>query len=281
MTEPKPYGSIVERFRGTLWETPKPPPPRPPRGGRVALVALIAVAVILVVVGSGIALLSQPGTRPGPSQAAVRGQPGVTARVPDSIRVLESYWSFVRTKNLAYHMEATASSNAESFNRSVVMSLDIVGDNYVGTIDSIGAVGRAMVVRLDGVMYIRLPGKDWIVSRLTSPDIQMTPFAGMEGKQELAYDHRIDDGPTVEHLLVTTAKYAPNANRMLGISGLTLLPTTVRLDLIVSDAGVPISATFTFVIERSIADGTPGFVGSAVYGFTRFGEAADIQAPVK
>lgn len=278
MTEPKPYGSIVERFRGTAWETPRPEPPSQPPVRRGALIVL---AVLVVVIGAGIAVVSQLGGRPSPSFPAVGGQPGMTPRVPDSLRVLENFWSFVRAKDLAYHLDGTGSSHADGFDESFVMSLDIVGDNYVGTIDTIGGSGLADFVRLDGVMFLRVGGADWVTRRYTSSDIQMTPFMGMEGKRELAYDHRIETGSTVQHLLVTTDTYAPNVNRMLDLSAFRLQPTSVSLELIVTDAGVPVSATFSCVVEPSVADGIPGFEGSASYAFSRFGEAVDIRAPVK
>jgi hypothetical protein len=102
---------------------------------------------------------------------------------------------------------------------------------------------------------------------------------GLEGRRELVYDGALEDGGRTLHRLTTTKFYAPSIERMLDLGGFTLRPDTLRLVLLVTDAGVPVRATFTCIVDGSPVDGIPHFAGTAEYEFRAFGEPATIATP--
>jgi hypothetical protein len=280
MSEREPAGSIIERFRGTEWETPATPPPAPPTRGRSPIVLIVAVLVLGAGLVGALALLS--GLGPGGTGDPGRPirDPNITPRVPDSIRVLEAFWAVARDPELSYHLEGTGSSHAEGFDASFEVSLDVVGDDFTGTVNSIGGAGLADYVRFDGVVYVRPEGEEWGGLRTSDAIFRQVPFLGLAGRRELVYDARIVEGGVTHHRLVTTEFYAPSVERMLDVSVLPFRPDTRGLELIVTDDGVPVRATFTCTLEGSLIDGIPRFEGTAEYAFSKFGEPVVIQTPV-
>jgi len=278
MSDREPPGSIIERFRGTEWESPPPAPMAPPprRGGGLAVLLVAIVAIGGLIVGVVAVLPRFQGGEPtGP---ALR-DPDITPRVPDSIRVLEAFWAVVRDPELTYHLEGIGSSHSEDFDSSFELSLDIAGDDFTGTVNTIGGSGFAEIIRLDHVVYIRQPGEDWILGRTNDAALRQDPFMGLTGRRELVYDERLIEDGLVLHRLVTTEWYAPSVERMLDL-GAFRFPTKVRsLELFVTDDGVPVRATFTCIVEGSLVDGIPHFEGTAEYTFSGVGEAVVIQTP--
>ena len=280
MSQPPPPGSIIERFRGTEWATPEPaPPPPPPRRRGPLLVGLAFVAGIVTLVA--VVLLGPGFNNGGGTGIRVSFLPddGVTPRVPESMRILDAYWELVRDPELAYHLEGTGSSKAEGFDTSFELSLDIVGDDYAGKVNTIGGSGKADMIRADHVMYVRLEGREWVAIRTDDAFIRQTPFMGLEGRRELVYDEALTEGGRTVHRLRTTDFYAPSIERMLDLSQFNLEPAEVSLELIVDDEGVPLRASFSCLVTESPADGIPGFVGTAEYVFSDFGEPAPIATP--
>lgn len=281
LSDPKPYGSIIERFRGTEWEAPKPPPSPPP--GRRGPLAVLLLITIIAAGGIGFAIIRQ-GVAPQQNPSAGPARPGVTPRVPDSIRILDAFWSTVRQSDLAYHLEGSGTAHAttptQTFDTSFELSLDVVGDEFSGRVNSIGGSGMAEITRVDGVVYARPQGGNWVYGRTSDSIVRQDPFAGLEGRRELGYDSAVVvDGGTL-HRLSTTEFYAPSVGRMLDLASFNFHANVVKLDLLVTDAGIPVSATFTCLVNGSLADGIPHFVGSAEYTYTKFGEPADIKAPI-
>jgi hypothetical protein len=260
MSEREPPGSIIERFRGTEWESPPaaPPPPPPRRGGSVVVV-VVAMLAIGVLVGGIIVI-------PGP-------------RVPDSIRVLEAFWKLARDPDLSYHLEGSGSSHADGFDASFELTLDVIGDDFTGTVNSIGGSGLAEYIRFDGVIYVRPEGGEWAGLRTGDAIFRQVPFMGIGGRRELAYSDRLVEDGMILHRLDSTEFYKPSVERMLDVSLLPLRPDVRSIELIVTDEGVPVRATFTAVLEPSLIDGIPRFEGSADYLFSDFGQAVVIQTP--
>jgi len=280
VSETTPAGSIIERFRGTEWGTPEPPPPPPPprRRGPLFLAGAfmvgIAAIVAVVVFGPGLTPDNRPGLR-----ASFLPDDGITPRVPDSIRILDLYWALARDPALAYHLEGTGASTAEGFDQSFELSLDVVGDHYAGTVNTIGGTGRAEMIRVDHVMYVRPEGAEWIVLRTDERILRQVPFMGIEGRRELDHDGTLTEEGRTLHRLVTNDFYAPSIDRMLDLSQFTLKPAELSLELIVDDQGVPVRASFSCVVRASVVDGIAGFEGAAEYHFTEFGEPAAIATP--
>jgi hypothetical protein len=278
MSEREPPGSIIERFRGTEWESPAPPPPPQPRqrGGALIVLLVAIVAIGSLVVGVVVVL---PGLLGEPAPTHVVANPDITARVPDSIRVLDRFWAVARDPELSYHLEGTGSSHAEGFDASFELSLDVVGDDFTGTVNSIGGAGLAEYIRFDGVVYVRPEGEEWGGLRTSDAIFRQVPFMGLAGRRELVYDDSLVEGGVMLHRLVTTESYTPSVERMLDVSLLPFRPDTRSLELIVTDDGVPVRATFSCILEGSLVDGIPRFEGTAEYVFSDFGEAVVIQTP--
>jgi hypothetical protein len=276
MSERQPPGSIIERFRGTPWESPPPEalPPPPRRGPSVGIV--LAAIVVLGGLVSVIALASRP---PEPDDSTFLRPPDVTPRVPDSIRILDRFWATVRDALVSYHLEGTGTSSAPNFKESFELSLDVVGDDYVGTVNTIGGSGQAELIRLDGVMFARPAGADWIVARTSDARLRQEPFMGIAGKRELEYGGRFVEDGAVVHRLASTRFYGPSVARMLDLASFGLHADTLTLEVIVSDEGEPRRATFTCIVSGRAVDGVPDFEGTAGYTFSAFGEAVVIATP--
>ncbi|HEX9549781.1 MAG TPA: hypothetical protein VF971_01665 [Candidatus Limnocylindrales bacterium] len=277
MSEREPPGSIIERFRGTEWESPPaaPPPPPPRRGGSVVVV-VVAMLAIGVLVGGIIVI---PGLLGAPAPTHVFANPDVTPRVPDSIRVLEAFWKLARDPDLSYHLEGSGSSHADGFDASFELTLDVIGDDFTGTVNTIGGSGLAEYIRFDGVIYVRPEGGEWAGLRTGDAIFRQVPFMGIGGRRELAYSDRLVEDGMILHRLDSTEFYKPSVERMLDVSLLPLRPDVRSIELIVTDEGVPVRATFTAVLEPSLIDGIPRFEGSADYLFSDFGQAVVIQTP--
>jgi hypothetical protein len=279
MSEREPPGSIIERFRGTEWAAPEPPPPPPPQRGRGGLTLALAVLVVGGTVGAVLFLASNLGSRGPGREPQFLPDDGITPRVPDSIRVLEAFWSTIRDPELTYHLEGTGEFRGD-FTTSFELSLDIAGDDFTGTVNTSGGTGFAEIIRLEGVVYARPTGQEWISRRTSDADLRQDPFMGLDGRRELVYDAAVAEDGATHHRLVSTSFYAPSVARMLDLGGFrTSRPTTRTLELLVTDAGVPLRATFTLVVEGSAVDGLAPMAGEAAYTFTNFGMPVVVATP--
>jgi hypothetical protein len=279
MSEHTPGGSIIERFRGTEWAAPEPPPPPPPRRGRGALTLVLAVLVIGGAVGGIAILASNLGTSPG-GEVQFLPDDGITPRVPDSIRVLDAFWALARDPELAYHLEGTGEFKSEAFTTTFELSLDIAGDDYTGTVNTIDGSGFAEIIRLDGVMYLRQPGTAWFSRRTNDAGLRQDPFMGLSGRRELVYDGKLVEDGATHHRLVSTEFYAPSVARMLDLGAFhESRPQTRTLELIVTDEGVPLRATFSLLVEGSAVDGLAPIEGHAEYTFTDVGVPIVVATP--
>jgi hypothetical protein len=278
MSEREPPGSIIERFRGTEWATPEAAPPPPPRRGRGSI-ALLLVA-ITAIGGLALAVILLPGRDGSADSGTPIRNPDITPRVPDSIRVLEAFWSTVRDPDLTYHLEGTGEFRSEEFSTSFELSLDVSGDDYTGTVSTIGGSGLAEIIRLDGVMYVRADGQDWISRRTNDAGLRQDPFMGLAGRRELVYDDRVVEGGVTLHRLITTGFYAPSVARMLDLGAFRVSrPQTRTLELVVTDEGVPLRVTFTLLVEGSAVDGIEPIEGRAEYAFTDVGMPVVVATP--
>jgi hypothetical protein len=278
MSEREPPGSIIERFRGTEWESPAPTPAPPPRRGHGLIVLLVAILAIGGLIVGVVTFL--PGLPGNDAPGSVTRNPDITPRVPDSIRVLEAFWSTVRDPDLTYHLEGTGEFRSDEFSTSFELSLDVDGDDFTGTVNTVGGSGLAEIIRLDGVVYARPDGQDWISRRTSDAGLRQDPFMGLDGRRELVYDERIVEGGVTLHRLITTEFYAPSVARMLDLAAFRVSqPMTRTLDLVVTDDGTPLRAIFTLFVEGSAVDGLEPIEGRADYAFTDVGLPVVVATP--
>ena len=279
MSDQKPYGSIMDRYRGTEFETPITPPPPPPSGPNRGRLTVLLVAVIAVLVGGTALAIALGAGRTPPDPGTVIRNPGITPRISDAARILGAFWTRARDPKLAYHLEAKGESHGGGVDERFELSLDIVGDDFTGTVNTIGGSGMADFIRLDGVVYIRQVGQPWHFLVTNDPILRQVLFGGLEGETDLDYDAAVQEGGLTVHRLVTTATYSPSVGRMLDLAKFTLHPDTVKLELVVSDDGTPIRATFTCIIKGGAVAGVAPFAGTASYTYTKFGTVVPIVAP--
>ncbi len=280
MSDQKPYGSIMDRYRGTEFETPVTPPPSPPRGpNRGRLIVLLVGFIAVMIGGTALAIALGAGRTPASAQGTVIRNPGITPRISDAARIRTAFWAIARDPRLAYHLEATGESHGGGIDERFELSLDIVGDDFSGTVNTIGGSGMADLVRLDGVVYVRQVNKPWHFLVTNDPILRQVPFGGLEGETDLDYEAAVQEGQVTVHRLVTTATYGPSVGRMLDLAKFALHPDSVKLALVVADDGTPLRATFTCMIKGGAVAGVAPFSGTATYTYTKFGTVVPIVAP--
>jgi hypothetical protein len=140
-TEPTPGSrtvegrdSIIERFRGTEWDTRTQPvdPMLVRRSSNRAsqTIVILGLAVLLVAVGGGAVVLLQPGSTPPPSDAPFLTPAPTQVDAP----VLAAFWQLVEPSTLSYHLESTGSEVYAGRKGTFSLSLDIAGDDYKGLV---------------------------------------------------------------------------------------------------------------------------------------------------
>jgi hypothetical protein len=254
-------------------------------------VSLLAVGLGFLALAFGVALIRIPlasptqGTAPTPATAAgatPRSErsplPTVTPSPEDE--VLASVWRQIDDPTLSYHLSGKGRSKIQGeIVFRFTLELDINGDDWAGKVNSVGGSGKVRMVRKDGVMYSRKGSARWQARRFSSPAIRMAPFMGVDSQADLVYDSPVVEDGRILHRLVSTSSYNPSIERMLHLATFRVVPDLVRLELYVTDSGVPIRATFRCEARGPRAAGSPEFVGTADYTFSEFGANFSIKAP--
>jgi hypothetical protein len=299
---PMSYG---EKYRGTPWGRPEPPPPppTPSRGPRVvAIVAVVAIAVA----GVGLVALATAPSRSGPgpngtptSPAADRpsslspaASPTPTPTADPGQAVLARFWTLVSAPEATYQMTVKGRTTLdrktyETFSDTFV----VVGDDYSGTVRSDGPgpllagvqpseIRSATVARKDGVVYLKEAGKHRTARRSSDRSDRWTPFLYLQLPAWIDYLKPVTVNGRHLHLLRTNTFYRPDIARMLQVRRFNGVPDTMTLDVWVTEAGVPVSATFTEHLvaydeagKRHVFDGRTDFV------FSRFGAKLAVRVP--
>jgi hypothetical protein len=277
----EPYGSIVERFRGTEWDTrPSPEPPRSPLSGILVVVGAVALLVIGVFVV--VAVLSRPPTAVvTPSRFIATPQP--TPGPADLL--LSAFWSEINGPDFGYHLEIKASVRQAADRLDETVSLDAHADDFSGSgvIVIKGYLKPVQVVflRSGGVMYLKLDGdKTWNEALSASElELSMRPLLNLEDERQLIVSGTASrSGVTLERL-VSTPLYRPPVTRLIPLGIGSVPPGPVQLELLVNDAGIPVEATLTVHIPADPANGTPAVDGTATYTFTNVDQVGPIATP--
>jgi len=217
---------------------------------------------------------------------------GATTNVPPSLRpvpslgtadrVMASLWRVLEFGTLSYHVEVVGSATwgTPTITGTFTLSLDVRGDDYTGKAYAKPGAGHVLIIRKAGFLYAQIVGqKKWYAEATSLRELRQAPFLGIDDHGEIAYGGPfVEDGKTL-HRLTSTAVYRPAIARMLNIDVRELPSATETLELIVSDEGVPIRATFSGDFEGDPITITPPFKGSATYRFSKFGETVTIRAP--
>jgi hypothetical protein len=274
---PEPLGSIIERFRGTEWDTGRVvadgPPPRRSSASRVVLM----IGLLLVVGALAAGLVLVVGL---PPSGVADASPTVEPTPTEPQRVMAAFWRTLEFGPLSYHEEVTGTTDTDAVQATFRLSLDVLDDEYTGKVFVSAGVGDVLLVRHEGVVYAQVVGEtEWHSGSLNFREYRESPFLGLDDHRELAYGEVFIENGRKLHRLVSTAVYRPAIGRMLRLYVPELPTATVSLELIVSDAGLPIRATFAAQFEGDSRTITPPFTGSATYVFSRFEEPVTITAP--
>jgi hypothetical protein len=287
-TEPTPGSrtvegrdSIVERFRGTEWDTRTQPvdPMLLRRSSNRASQAIVVVglAVLLAAVGGGAFVLLQPGSTPLSTEPSPWAGP-TEVDAP----VLAAFWKLVEPPTLSYHLESSGSMVYQRQTSTFTLSLDIAGDDFTGRLNEIGGAGRVTFVRHTGVLYLRVVGqKQWTTLETSDRARRESPFMGLDDHRELVSTGPFIEGGTRLYRLISTPLYRPSVERMLDLYLFQFpFPAVVpNLELIVTEAGVPVRATFTVTVAADVANAVPAFKGTSTFTFSKFGQVVKIAAP--
>lgn len=300
-TQPQSY---AEKYRGTPYGRPEIPPPLP-RGSRTPLVVALVAVIAIIAAGAGIVFLAMsPSTSslvPGPAalasptpggSAAPRPTATPTTSVDPGAAALAGFWARVSAPDLSYRLTATGKT---TFDRktfeSFTESYAVVGDEYSGTIRShnrgvvlLGMqpsrITSATVARKGGVVYLKEAGKHRTARRSSDRSDRLTPFMYLQLPGWIDYVKPVTVKGRHLHLLRTNSFYRPDIARLLDLSKFDATPDTMTLDVLVTDDGTPVSATFT---EHFVGDDQFGkshvFNGRTDFTFSKVGAKLPIAVP--
>lgn len=257
---------------------------------------VFAVVIVATAVG-GYWALTQPPLSPAPSAspspsltastlpsgAVVVPSPSVAATpfVLDSTRVVDAFLALIAKPGPTYHVRATGRSVGPGLNVPFTLVLDVSEDDFVGTNDARGdGSGFANIVRLDGLAYVRPKGGAWEKRRTDDPIFRQFPFLGVEGSNDLQYVETFMEGEHKLHRIATTKYYQPSVARLLDLPTFQMNPDLLAVELILSDAGIPLRATVRVEAGGQTSANKPVFLGKASYRFTKWGVAVKVKAPV-
>ncbi|MBI3750897.1 MAG: hypothetical protein HY263_04475 [Chloroflexi bacterium] len=277
------YGSIIDRFRGTQWDTSPDLPPPPPRNAVSPMAIGLGVVALVAVAAFGlIALLGRPeAAAPSPSRFIATPQP---TPGPDDL-LLTAFWRQVDGPTFNYHLELKATVTEATFKVNETASLDVYADDFTGPalISLTGAAKPTQVVLLNsgGVLYLKPKGASHWENALTSSQLEfnMRPFLNLEDQRQLIVSGTVIRGGVTYQRLVSTPVYRAPMARVMPIGIGSLPPGTTSLVLLVTDAGVPVEATIIAHVPADPANGTPAIDGTATYTFSKVGEINPILPP--
>jgi hypothetical protein len=283
-------GSIIERFRGTEWDGRQPPPPPTPRPSSGlssgAVTAIVGVLILMLAVGAGAIIATRPATTTSALPSFTIPSIAPTPTKAPGADVMAATWAFISDTNLSYHLESTGSLSAKSsdlrFSQKYSLSLDVSADNYVGSV-TIAGRGKFVWDRFEGIIYVKQAGTKWEVTPTSDRSFRQQPLMAIDDPRELAYAGSfVENGKTL-HRLVSTDAYRPSVARMfvLGFFEFPFEVVDLHMELVVTDKGVPIRATFTCKVVADPAHKIPAFSGTAKFTFTHYGQGPKIHAAPK
>jgi len=246
--------------------------------------ALIVVGLaLLLATGAGALIVLRPTAAPEPSLSLPSVGPPPT-KAPGA-EVTAAMWKLIGTSAVSYHLETSGTVVAKAadkrFAQKFTLAIDIAGDDYVGTLAFAG--GKKYVWdRFQGTVYARVAGTSkWSSTPTFDRAFRQSPFMGLDDQRELAYGGSFVEKGITLHRLVSTEAYRPSVARMLALArfDLPFLAVDVHLELIVTDEGVPVRATFSCKVAPDPEKGIIGFSGSAKFSYSKFGQGPKITAP--
>jgi hypothetical protein len=178
-------------------------------------------------------------------------------------------------------MRATGRSVGPGVDVPFTLILGVSEDDFVGTNDARGdGSGFADIVRLDGLAYSRPKGGAWQKQRTDDPIFRQFPFLGVEGSNDLQYVEAFTEGERKLHRIATTKYYQPSVARLLDLPAFRMNPDLLAVEIVVTDAGIPVRATVRVEAGGRTKADKPVFLGTAAYRFTKWAVPVTVKAPV-
>jgi hypothetical protein len=262
--------------------TETPPAMVPRQGGGVPIWLVTGgLAVVLAVAAVGVWIISGANLVPED-----RRQP-VVVPPPEIHPLLTEFYHEVRDPEAAFSVEQTGTltlsgATEESYDLSVSGRLN--ADDFIGTLGITGASEAisADVAVVDGHPYVREEGGDWVAgAELRGADQEsVNPFKRIQSVAELEYVGPATRDGVDGHVIVT--------EKWLGTRNTTELLLTVgrftdreaRMEVFVTDDGVPISAEYTFSANASAGDETLAVSGTESFVFSDWDSVEPIEPPI-
>jgi hypothetical protein len=250
-----------------------------------AVLALGAVALIgmTVLQGGGIPSIPKlPDILPLPSSSpAATATPGTVTKAG----VVNAFIKRVTAKNLGYHVEFSSTFTATAYDNTEVANMagtiDIRGQDFSGTwrvhiYD--GRNAETAIVYLGTNGYIRPPEEKWECVPPKTPRPQVNAFSAFKAAKDVQYEGIVTkDGQRLHRL---RAVKPLQANPWVLQDDWASSPISdVVYDVLVSDAGVPVSATFAARMRVPDGVGKTEIKIATDYRYTNFGRPAQIKAP--
>jgi hypothetical protein len=293
----EPGKSFSERYRDTEFagavQAAGGPKPKK-RRGRVktalsvgsALLALGAVALIgmTVLQGGGLpSIPNLPDVLPLPSSTPAA--PSATPRAVTKAAVINAFIKRVTAKNLGYHVEFSAAFTATAYDNIEVANMagtiDIRGRDFSGTwrvhiYDGRNAETAIVFLGKDG--YVRPPEDQWECVPPKTRRPQVNAFAAFKTAKDVRYEGVVTkDGQRLHRL--RAVKPLQTNPWVLQDDWATSPISGVVYDVLVSDLGVPVSATFNARMRVPDGVGRTEIKIAADYRYTNLGRPAAIKAP--
>jgi hypothetical protein len=258
--------------------TASAPPPAAARGIPIWLVTSV-VGVLLLVVAIGVWILS--GARTG-----VEDRPPVFAPRPEVHPLLTAFYREARDSKASFAIEqegtiTVTGATEDSADLSAHGRID--GEDWIMRIrlKSDDASFAGDVALVDNVPYARELGDDWQVGdELSGSEREpVNPFARISTVTELEYVG-VEERDGVEGNVLVTEKWLGAHNLDPLLEGLRLTDREARMEIFVSDAGVPISAEYTFTALAGDGDRTLVFSGATTFRFSDWDDVEPIEPPI-
>ena len=244
-----------------------------PAGG-VGVLAVVALIVLLVLRPSG--------------PAAVRASIAPSAPPPSHNAVINSFFREVRDPAATFAVTVKATITVQAAGKTTVATVDgdfdVAGSDYSGTLRVAGEgippfEGSVRQVGLDGWARL-MPSGSWTHRTLPAQADSANPFQWISTVDELTYlAQGADVAGARTHRLETTKWLSGTEYDALALS-LVNPDRTSRMEIVVTDAGVPLTATYAFGITGTLpASGTLTLSGTAQYTFSQWGSAITVTPP--
>ncbi len=253
-----------------------PPPPvgaplRPGSPNRRSLV-IAAFAVVVLAIGATVAILVlRPVTLPPPPAASLRASPSPGGGAGDSVRL--AFADRVLADDLNYRMSASGEVTSKGATIHWTGAWEIAGRNYHVKTTGAGAT-EALIV---GDKVWTRSGKARYALAASSPlkGRRWVPFLDVKAIRSLDYAGTADRDGTTYQVLRSNSSYDPDDAKLLGVPSVSGASAERQLEILVTEDGVPVAATFTY----TAGSGTSKTTGTTTFTFSAVGTKNAIAAP--